>query len=108
LRYTIQAPSYGRLIVSQNEKYPKTPGSVIFLSGCRDDQTAADTLDNKNLPSGALTNALLETWNTYGINIKFKHLLWDVREVLRKGTYMQIPQLSCSASIDLSNVFNLA
>ena len=107
LRYTIQAPSYGRLVVSQNEKYPKTRGSVIFLSGCRDDQTSADTVDAKNLPSGALTNALLETWNTYGINIKFKHLLWDIREVLRKGNYTQIPQLSCSTSIDLSNVFNL-
>lgn len=107
LRYTIQAPSYGKLVVSQNEKYPKTRGSVIFLSGCRDDQTSADTVDIQNIPSGALTNALLETWNTYGVNIKFKHLLWDIREVLRKGNYSQILQLSCSTSIDLSNVFNL-
>jgi hypothetical protein len=107
LRYIFQAPSYGKLIVSQNEKYPKTRGSVIFLSGCRDDQTSADTVDINNIPSGALTNALLETWGTYGINIKFKHLLWDIREVLRKGKYTQIPQLSCSTSIDLSDVFNL-
>jgi hypothetical protein len=107
LRYTIQAPSYGRLIVSQNEKYPKTRGSVIFLSGCRDDQTSADTVDIQNIPSGALTNALLETWGNYGTNIKFKHLLWDIREILRKGKYSQIPQLSCSTSIDLSAVFNL-
>jgi hypothetical protein len=107
LRYQIQAPRYGQLLVSQNDRYPKTRGSVIFLSGCRDDQTAADTVDISNIPSGALTNALLETWNTYGINIKFKYLLWDIREVLRKGGYTQIPQLSCSTSIDLSAVFNL-
>ena len=107
LRYTIQAPSYGRLVVWANEKYPNTSGSVIFLSGCRDDQTSADTVDKQNIPSGALTNALLETWRTYGTNIKFKELLWGIREVLRKGKYTQIPQLSCSTSIDLTKVFNL-
>lgn len=107
LRYLFQAPRYGQLVVSQNDRYPKTRGSVIFLSGCRDDQTSADTVDVKNLPSGALTNALLETWTTYGINIKFKYLLWDIREVLRKGGYAQIPQLSCSTSIDLGDVFSL-
>lgn len=107
LRYMYSAPEYGRLIMSQNIKYPKSNGSVIFLSGCSDRQTSADTVDSKNIPSGALTNALLDVWNQYGTNIKFKYLLWDVRDVLKKKKYTQIPQLSCSTNINLNDEFRL-
>jgi hypothetical protein len=107
LRYVYNAPKYGRLEINQNEKYPKTKGSVIFLSGCEDKQTSADTVDAKNVPSGALTNALLQVWSNYGTSIKFKYLLWDVRTVLKAGGYEQIPQLSCSNNINLSDTFKL-
>lgn len=107
MRYIFSAPEYGKIIVSQDDSYPKTKGSVIFLSGCQDTQTAADTVDTKNMPSGALTNALLEAWDKYGMHIKFKYLLWDVRTSLKKNGYDQIPQLSCSNSISLSDVFSL-
>jgi len=107
LRYVYNAPNYGRLTMSQHTRYPKTNGSVIFLSGCKDTQLAADTVDKKNIPSGALTNALLQVWEKYGMLIKFKYLLWDVRQVLQEGKYEQIPQMSCSNSIHLSDVFRL-
>jgi hypothetical protein len=107
LRYIFSAPSYGKINVSQDDKYPKTPGSIIFLSGCQDNQTSADTVNSKNVPTGALTNALLSVWSTYGINIKFKYLLWDIRTSLKKAGYDQIPQLSCSNSISLSDEFKL-
>jgi len=107
LRYMFSAPEYGKIIVSQDDKYPKTLGSVIFLSGCQDNQTSADTVDIKNMPSGALTNALLEVWEKYGVNIKFKYLLWDIRTSLKNSSYEQIPQLSCSNSISLSDEFRL-
>jgi len=107
LRYMFSAPEYGKIIVSQDDKYPKTLGSVIFLSGCQDNQTSADTVDIKNMPSGALTNALLEVWEKYGVNIKFKYLLWDIRTSLKNSRYEQIPQLSCSNSISLSDEFRL-
>ena len=106
LRYTFSAPAYGKIILSQNN-YPKSTGSVIFLSGCQDNQTSADTVDNKNIPSGALTNALIQTWDKYGMKIKFKYLLWDIRESLKKNKYEQIPQLSCSNNISLSDEFVL-
>lgn len=107
LRYMYSAPEYGKIIVSQDEKYPKTTGDVLFLSGCQDNQTAADTVDIKNIPTGALTNALLDVWTTYGINIKFKYLLWDIRTSLKKAGYTQIPQLSCSNGIELSDQLKL-
>ena len=107
LRYVYNAPAYGTLTFSQNEKYPATNGSVIMLSGCKDTQTAADTIDAKRVPTGALTNALLDVWNRYGMNIKFKYMLWDIRTVLRNGGYDQIPQLSCSSNITISDTFQL-
>jgi len=107
LRYLISAPEYGKINISQDTNYPSTNGSVIFLSGCDDNQTAADTVDSKNIPSGALTNALLEVWNQYGTNIKFKYLLWDIRDVLKKNGYSQIPQMSCSNNINIGDEFRL-
>jgi hypothetical protein len=107
LRYCYDAPEYGTLTMKQDEKYPKTQGSVIFLSGCSDTQTSADTVDEKKIPTGALTNALLKVWSKYGVNIKFKYLLWEIRANLKAGGYSQKPQLSCSDSISLSDVFNL-
>jgi hypothetical protein len=107
LRFNIQCPSYGKLVVSQENRYQKTRGSVIFLSGCMDSQTSADTVDTKGEPSGALTNALLDVWNTYGMSIKFKHLLWDVRKLLKERQYEQVPQLSCGNSLDINDTFSL-
>lgn len=107
LRFNVQCPSYGKLTISQETRYEKTKGSVIFLSGCMDTQTSADTVNHKNEPSGALTNALLDVWNTYGMNIQFKHLLWDIRKLLKERQYEQIPQLSCGSSLDINDIFSL-
>ena len=107
LRFNVQCPAYGKLTVSQENKHEKTEGSVIFLSGCTDLQTSADTVDNKNEPTGALTNALIDVWNMHGTNIKLKHLLWDVRKLLKERRYEQIPQLSCGNSLDVNSTFSL-
>jgi hypothetical protein len=107
LRYNYVSPTRGTVIMSQNNKYVKTPGSIVYLSGCRDNQTAADTVDLQGKPSGALTNALLAVWNTYGVNIQFKYLLWDILHNLSANGYTQAPQLSCGSDIDLNAVFSL-
>ena len=107
LRYILRAPRYGEILIRQNNAYPESNGSVIFLSGCADNQTSADTVDSNNIPSGALTNSLLEVWKKYGMDIKFKHLLWDVRAVLKTNGYSQIPQMSCSNNINIDDTFRL-
>ena len=107
LRFNINCHALDKLIITQNNNYPKTKGSIIFLSGCLDSQYSADTVNSLNEPTGALTNALLDTWNTYGINIKFKHMLWDIRSLLKTRGYEQIPQLTSGTSFDVNNVFNL-
>jgi len=105
LKYNINAPEYGKIILTQNN-YPNSNGSVIFLSGCRDDQTAMDTFDKNSVPSGALTNSLLEVWNMYGTDIRFKYLLWDIRNELKNNGYSQVPQISCSKYIDVNSEFS--
>ena len=107
LRFNINCPNPDKLVITQLNNYPKTKGSVIFLSGCLDTQTSADTVNSVNEPTGALTNALLDTWNNYGIDIKFKHMLWDVRNLLQTRGYEQIPQLSSGNSFNVNNIFSL-
>ncbi len=107
LRCMWQATGPNTLSYSENSKYAKTAGNVLFLSGCQDSQTAADTADTTGRPCGALTMALLDTWKQYGAAIKTKYLLWDVRYYLKSRGYNQVPQLSTGAFIDMNAVFDL-
>jgi hypothetical protein len=108
LRCDWQAISAEKLSFTQNAKYAKTAGTVVFMSGCRDTEYAMDTYDKYDQPCGALTNALLDTWRTYGPAIKFKYILWDVRKHLKdNGYHGQIPQLSTGAAYDINTVFDL-
>ena len=108
LRYTWQAPVMGTLSYTEDQRYIKTPGTVLFISGCRDDQTAADTVGKDDRPCGALTMALLETWKGYGAAIKLKYLLWDIRTFLKDNGYSQIPQLETGNFLNMNGVFDLS
>jgi hypothetical protein len=107
LRCMWQATGPNTLTYAENSKYTKTAGNILFLSGCQDRQTAADTVDVTGKPCGALTMALLDTWKQYGAAIKTKYLLWDVRHYLRSRGYPQVPQLSTGYPIDMNVVFDL-
>ena len=107
LRYTWQAPATGTLTFTENSRYIKTAGTVLFLSGCRDNQTAADTVGKDDRPCGAMTMALLDTWKGYGAAIKLKYLLWDVRKFLSDNGYDQVPQLETGNFLDMNGVFDL-
>ena len=107
LRCDWKANSRESIVYKENPAYPKTPGNIIFLSGCQDPQEAADTVDKNGRPCGAMTMALLATWTTYGAAIKTKYLLWDIHHFLRVNGYSQIPQLSTGYFIDINSVFNL-
>jgi hypothetical protein len=107
LRYRWNAPAQNSLAYSEDAKYGKTAGDIVFLSACMDTEYAADTVDNTERPAGALTWALLDVWRAYGRAIKTKHLLWDVRAFLKKNGYPQVPQLSTGRYTDLQGVFDL-
>lgn len=91
-----------------NPNVSETKGQVIMISGCRDDQTSADAYVNfngKNVFSGAMTFAFLETINTLGTKITYKTLLENMRSILSKNNYPQIPQCSSGTLIDINNLY---
>lgn len=77
--------------------YPRTASDVVMLSGCRDDQTSADSFED-SAPCGALTWAFLRTLRETP-RPKWKHLLKDVSARLKLKGYEQRPQLSCGLAL---------
>jgi hypothetical protein len=108
LRCKLQVPSELSLYFEELKQYPKTNGQVVLLSGCHDLQQAMDTINTENVPCGAMTWALLETWKKYGANIKLKYLLWDMLQFLKQRGYTQVPQLSLGQYIDFDTTFDLS
>ena len=90
------------MLLSENKRHAKTQGQVLCLSGCTDEQTAADTVDARGLPSGALTNALLASLDA---SAKITRLLLNVRAWLRANGYPQVPMLSCGRAAAFDTPF---
>ncbi len=90
----------GKKLISPNSK-------IMFLSGCKDDQTSADAYDkinNKYQSTGALT------WGLYNIlsqsfDINIKSFITDLQTRLKSRGYVQTPQLSFSYDADINSKF---
>lgn len=87
-------------------------GEVLLFSGCKDNQTSADTSDMAGgLSTGAMTYALIETLehSTVGDwrNYTYRKLLQTMRQKLRAKRMTQIPQFSTSHPFDLASPFVL-
>ncbi|ODN73584.1 hypothetical protein L202_08084 [Cryptococcus amylolentus CBS 6039] len=83
-----------------NEKTKKTktsPADVVMWSGCKDDQTSADTQE-AGKATGAMSYAFIASLNK-NPNQSYQELLISVREEM-KGRYTQKPQLSACHPID--------
>lgn len=79
-----------------------SPADVISISGCKDDQTSADT-SVANTNTGALTWAFLEVLQE-NPSQSYLTLLNNVRNKLA-GKYTQKPQLACSHELDCNLQF---
>jgi hypothetical protein len=92
-------------LITINPKVQVTQGQVIMISGCRDDQTSADTnvnYFNNNINSGAMTYSFLQTIQQLGVNISLKTLIENMRKILKDNEFSQIPQLSSGNQLDIS------
>eukprot|EP01068_Selenidium_serpulae_P010810 Selendium_serpulae@DN5536_c2_g1_i3.p1 len=101
-------------------KYEDTtsPGEVVMLSGCQDNQTSADVSDTsgfhdvivdsgrgKGKAGGAMTNALvavLAEQKRKGREVTYVQLLDKMLVYLRDKRMTQVPQLSSTNNFDLS------
>ena len=83
-----------------------TKADIIMFSGCRDDQTSADTrVDGE--ASGAMSYALIRTLKKHKRrNPTYTQLLREMRETL-EGKYTQVPMLSAGRKLDLNEGFKI-
>ncbi|KAI8613708.1 caspase domain-containing protein [Chytriomyces sp. MP71] len=80
------------------------PRQIICVSGCKDEQTSADTsFDGR--ASGALTYALLTTLRQTP-QLSMEQLLVSLRGFMQ-GKFSQVPQLSTGMQVDPSTPFTL-
>lgn len=68
---------------------------IGFGSGCRFDQTSADTQDEHGRPCGAFTHYLLRALSV-GASKPFAAVIHDVNEALAHNGYDQRPQAKCA------------
>ncbi|KAI8874406.1 peptidase C14, partial [Ramicandelaber brevisporus] len=77
---------------------------VVFLSGCMDTQTSSDVpIGNSGI--GALTRAFTEVLEASGHEISYGQLLEGIRDMLKAGSFEQVPQLSAARKIRLDEIY---
>lgn len=107
------------LLLGGNVKFPRrnrvhraqiktemTKGSaadVVMFSSCRDDQTSADASISGIGSTGAMSFAFIEVLSKNKV-LTYRELLSRVREILRTR-FSQVPQLSSSHPMDMSQYF---
>lgn len=86
--------------IYENINYEETPGNVIFISGCRDEQYSIEYyIEGKT--QGAMTWSLLNVLNKTP-NISWRNLVKNIRNILKYTSY-QVPQLSCGKLFNIDD-----
>ena len=94
------------------ERRPETTGSIVMLSGCRDDQTSLDAVDGSGKPAGALTYAFCDYIIHHpNDSIHFVDFLTSIRQQIINNNpgvpNLQQPQLDFGRVSDASLTFTL-
>jgi len=85
-----------------------TRGDVICFSGCRDDQTSADSESLSHVAhSGVLTYTFVKTIEDNHPNLTYDSALKKMQELVREKRFRQITQLSSGRPLDMSTPFTL-
>ncbi len=87
-------------LCTENKGYPVSTGTVVLLSGCTDISTAADAT-GMSKPMGALTWALLNVLSKNAA-VPLKYLIKDLRALIKRSGFAQVPQLSSGRPLDLN------
>ena len=93
-----------------NEFVSETSGTVWMISGCQDNQTSADATvvyNNRQINSGAMTYAFLKCLKEQGTNISYRKLMTNMRDILKKEKYIQIPQLSSGKELNIDDIITI-
>jgi metacaspase-1 len=90
LRYQLEDGPRPRLKI--NNSYKETSGSVICLSGCRDNQYSVDAYIEQKY-NGAMTWALVEALKS-NKNGSWINVLKKVKQLLKNRQFTQVPQMT--------------
>jgi hypothetical protein len=92
--YSSNVTQLGMLVTTKiSDAIIKNP-NIFMFSGCRDDQTSLDTINDMDQRSGAFTNALCECLRASHHNTSILLLYKDICIYLLERGYEQIPVLS--------------
>ncbi|OUM65249.1 hypothetical protein PIROE2DRAFT_7793 [Piromyces sp. E2] len=81
----------------------KHDAEVIQFSGCKDSQTSADVKIN-NISTGAMSYAII-TALSQNRQYSYADLLQEIRAIMKKKGFTQIPQLSTSHPMNMNSTF---
>jgi len=81
----------------------KHNAEVIQFSGCKDSQTSADVKIN-NISTGAMSYAII-TALSQNRQFSYADLLTEIRSIMKKKGFSQIPQLSTSHPMNMNSTF---
>jgi hypothetical protein len=84
---------------TENSKQLETLGNVFMISGCTDNQTAADAVFGGKA-AGAMTWSLLESLKQ-NPNVNWRELVINMRDLLKTSQFTQIPQFSSGNFVDI-------
>ena len=84
---------------TENNKNLDTPGNVLLISGCTDEQTSADAEFNGKY-NGAMTWSLLESLKQ-NPNITWRELVKTMRNTLKQKGFEQLPQFSSGNFVNI-------
>lgn len=99
-RYTMKARAKRKnAAVKSNKKYDNTSdASVVMISGCLDEQTSVGTQ-----AGGAMVLAFTKVIESSNGDITYRDLVLQMRDVLKRQNYAQIPQLSTARPFNLDS-----
>jgi hypothetical protein len=106
LRYTYTLNNNLYSVNIENEQYKETPGTVVLISGCRDDQLSSEsTIDSYNQVQGAMTWAFIQTLKQFEVtnNLSWKTLMITMNDKLRERDFNQNPQITCGKLINMDD-----
>lgn len=101
---TIMDLKYNYIDYSENPKNAETPGNVIMISGCRDEETSEEAYINGKI-QGAMTCAFLANLQP---GITWRKLIENMRFSLSESGYTQVPKLSSGKFINIDSKFLFA
>lgn len=89
--------------LTENSSYQQTAAQISVVSGCKDEETSADSFENGSA-QGALSANLIPLLSTAS---SWKKLITDLAAVMKEKNYDQNPQLSFgkSTSLDANHPF---